>query len=134
MADRSQDPDATRAFYDRISHVYDAIAVAAEHGARERGKEILDVAPGERVLEVGFGPGRALVAFARGVGRDGKVVDVSNLRGQNKFEGQATDTLARVVAQATSQNRMVLVQQLDPQAGTAESRHEQLAGETIPLG
>ena len=74
MTDRSSGTDLTRAFYDRISRAYDLIADAAEHGARERGQDLLDVQPDERVLEVGFGPGRALIAFAGAVGERGEVV------------------------------------------------------------
>lgn len=74
------DADATRTFYDRISHVYDRIADAAEHGAREQGQAMLALAPGETVLEIGYGPGRTLVDFARAVGDAGSVcgIDLSS--------------------------------------------------------
>jgi demethylmenaquinone methyltransferase/2-methoxy-6-polyprenyl-1,4-benzoquinol methylase len=74
-----QDVEATRTFYDRISGVYDALADASEHASRERGLELLAPAPGERILEVGFGTGHALVALARAVGPTGRAsgIDLS---------------------------------------------------------
>ena len=70
----------TKSFYDRISSVYDLIADANEHMARDRGLERLAIAPGENVLVVGFGTGHSVVALARGVGRTGKVmgIDISD--------------------------------------------------------
>ncbi len=61
------------ALYDRISGAYDLIADPAEHQARDRGLALLDARPGERVLEIGAGTGRALVTLARAVGLRGMV-------------------------------------------------------------
>ncbi len=65
MAD---DPSAaenpTRAFYDRISRRYDAIADVWEHASREKGVMALAVGRGETVLEIGYGTGHALVQLA----------------------------------------------------------------------
>jgi demethylmenaquinone methyltransferase/2-methoxy-6-polyprenyl-1,4-benzoquinol methylase len=79
MAMERQDVDAARAFYDRVSRVYDALADASEHRSRERGLELLAPAGGERILEVGYGTGHALVALAGAVGAAGRVsgIDVS---------------------------------------------------------
>ncbi|MEL7499725.1 MAG: methyltransferase domain-containing protein [Planctomycetota bacterium] len=68
-----------RHFYDRISDAYDAISDANEHTAREAGEQLLNVAAGERVLEVGFGTGNSLIHLANAVGTTGKVsgLDVS---------------------------------------------------------
>lgn len=66
----------TRAFYDRISHVYDLIADAGERRARRLGLELLAARSGETVLEVGFGTGHGLAELARAVGAPGKVVGV----------------------------------------------------------
>jgi ubiquinone/menaquinone biosynthesis C-methylase UbiE len=68
-----QDVDAARAFYDRVSHVYDALADASEREGRERGLKLLAPAPAERILEVGFGTGHTLVALAQAVGPAGSV-------------------------------------------------------------
>ncbi len=69
-----------RSFYDRISGVYDLIADAGEHEARELGLELLAITPGERVLEIGFGTGHSLEALARAAGEEGHVagIDISN--------------------------------------------------------
>ncbi len=69
----------TQRFYDRISHAYDLIADGGEHVAREKGLELIDVQPGESVLEIGYGTGHSLVALAQSVGEAGSVtgVDIS---------------------------------------------------------
>jgi len=68
-----------RQFYDRISHLYDSLADSNEHKARERGLTLLNIQPGERVLEVGYGTGHSLQKFAESVGESGRVfgVDIS---------------------------------------------------------
>jgi ubiquinone/menaquinone biosynthesis C-methylase UbiE len=75
-----QDVDAAARFYTRISRVYDVIADPGERAARERGLDLLDAGPGERILELGFGTGTAMVRIARAVGDRGRVfgVDVSD--------------------------------------------------------
>lgn len=72
----SREIEATRSFYDRISRAYDLVADASEHEAREKGLELLAAAEGERVLEIGFGTGHALVDLARSVGSGGTVAGV----------------------------------------------------------
>ncbi|MCP3964615.1 MAG: methyltransferase domain-containing protein [bacterium] len=59
----------TRAFYDRLSKRYDALADAWEHGSREKGVEALAIGPGEEVLEIGYGTGHALEQLARAKAR-----------------------------------------------------------------
>jgi ubiquinone/menaquinone biosynthesis C-methylase UbiE len=73
-----------RAFYDRISGAYDLIADAGEHRARERGLELLAVAPGEHVLEIGYGTGQALVALAEATGAGGFVAGVDLSEGMRR--------------------------------------------------
>jgi demethylmenaquinone methyltransferase/2-methoxy-6-polyprenyl-1,4-benzoquinol methylase len=70
---------ATRRFYDRISRAYDLIADASEHAIRDRALSRLALAPGERVLEVGFGTGHGLIAMTASVGASGSVygIDIS---------------------------------------------------------
>jgi len=79
MAGTSQDLDAARAFYTRISSVYDALADHDEHQAREAGLALLDAQAGEHVLEIGFGTGSSLVGLAMAVGALGRVsgIDIS---------------------------------------------------------
>ena len=69
----------TQRFYDRISHAYDLIADGGERKARQRGLELLNAQPGERVLEIGYGTGHSLVALAESVGQTGRVsgIDIS---------------------------------------------------------
>lgn len=93
--------ETARQFYDRISGAYDAIADGGEHKARERGLEVLDVQPGEHVLEVGYGTGHSLVALAEAVGEGGRVdgIDIS--------EGMR-DVASRRVADAGLAERVAL--------------------------
>lgn len=79
MSTPRQDVEAARAFYDRISRVYDVLSDASEHESRERGLKLLAPAEGERILEVGYGTGQALVPLARAVGSAGGVsgIDLS---------------------------------------------------------
>ncbi len=71
--------NAAKHFYDRISHAYDTIADGGEHEARERGLEVLDLQPGESVLEIGYGTGHSLVTLSQSVGEGGSVtgIDIS---------------------------------------------------------
>jgi len=62
-----------RAFYTRISSVYDALADRDEHRARQMGLTLLDAQAGEHVLEIGFGTGSSLVGLATAVGASGRV-------------------------------------------------------------
>jgi len=76
----SQDLDAARTFYTRISKVYDSLADRDEHRARELGLSLLDARPGERILEIGFGTGSSLIPIAAAVGASGDVagIDISS--------------------------------------------------------
>ena len=79
MPGTSQDLDAARAFYTRISSVYDALADRDEHVARQTGLTLLDAQAGEHVLEIGFGTGSSLAGLATAVGASGRVcgIDIS---------------------------------------------------------
>jgi len=72
--------DSTKEFYDRIGQAYGLIADASEHDAREAGENALHVRAGDTVLEIGFGTGHSLVAFAKAVGPSGRVygIDISD--------------------------------------------------------
>ena len=69
----------TRRFYNLISPVYDLLAESSEEPVRAAALQKLGCAPGERVLEVGFGTGHSLVALAEAVGPAGFVygIDIS---------------------------------------------------------
>ena len=62
-----------KAFYNKISSVYDLLSDRSEGPVRQAGLEMLDAQKGERVLEIGFGTGHSLVALADAVGPTGKV-------------------------------------------------------------
>ncbi len=70
----------TRAFYDKISKVYDLLSERSEAPVRRLGLQKLAARPGELVLEVGYGTGHCLVTLATAVGPNGRVygVDVSS--------------------------------------------------------
>lgn len=70
----------TRAFYDKIAHVYDLLSEKTEGPLKQQGLEMLAVRPAERVLEIGFGTGHCLVDLAQGVGPAGRVfgIDLSD--------------------------------------------------------
>jgi ubiquinone/menaquinone biosynthesis C-methylase UbiE len=69
-----------KAFYNKIAKVYDLLAEHSEQPMREAGLEKLAAAPGERILEIGFGTGHCLIELARAVGPTGMVygIDISD--------------------------------------------------------
>ncbi len=71
--------ESNKAFYDRISGVYDLIADANERTARLAGLHALALQKGEYVLELGFGTGNELIDIADLVGETGRVfgIDIS---------------------------------------------------------
>lgn len=73
--------DAVVETYDRLATLYDWVVAPLQAGTRERALDLLALDGGERVLEVGCGPGRASVALAGRVGPDGRVVGLDAARG-----------------------------------------------------
>jgi demethylmenaquinone methyltransferase/2-methoxy-6-polyprenyl-1,4-benzoquinol methylase len=80
MPHTSQDLEAARTFYTRISSVYDALADRDEHRARELGLSLLDAKVGQHILEIGFGTGSSIVRLVASVGASGRVcgIDISS--------------------------------------------------------
>ena len=74
-----QTKSETKAFYDKIAKVYDLLSEHSERPLRETGLRLLAAAPGEHVLEIGFGTGHILAELANAVGPTGKVfgIDIS---------------------------------------------------------
>jgi ubiquinone/menaquinone biosynthesis C-methylase UbiE len=68
--------DDARDAYDRASRWYDLLEEPLERRPRWVGLGLLAARPGERILEVGCGPGTALVELGRAVGPAGRVVGV----------------------------------------------------------
>jgi len=71
-----QSKKETRAFYDKIARVYDLLAERSEAPVRRAGLQMLDVQPGHKILEIGFGTGHCLAALAQAVGPEGKVYGI----------------------------------------------------------
>ena len=70
-----QTKSETKAFYDKIAKVYDLLAEHSERPMREAGIRLLAPAPGEHLLEIGFGTGHILAELANGVGPTGRVFE-----------------------------------------------------------
>jgi len=81
-----------RASYDRLSRWYDTLSERSERPSRLAGLELLAAAPGEHVLELGFGTGRALVALTGAVGPEGRVVGIDLSSGMRR---KAVERLGR---------------------------------------
>lgn len=60
-----QSKDQTRAFYNKISHVYDLLSERSEAPMRKAGIELLKPKPAESIWEIGFGTGHTLVSLAK---------------------------------------------------------------------
>jgi ubiquinone/menaquinone biosynthesis C-methylase UbiE len=71
----------TRRSYDRMSGFYDLMSNHYEKKSRERGLEILQLAPGERVMVIGCGTGHSLVYLAGCAADKGGVFGLELSRG-----------------------------------------------------
>jgi ubiquinone/menaquinone biosynthesis C-methylase UbiE len=82
--------------YDRVSAVYDWLEGPFERRVRRAGLDRLAVRPGERILELGYGTGHALVALADETGPGGLVVGLDLSPGmQQKALARLTRAHAR---------------------------------------
>jgi ubiquinone/menaquinone biosynthesis C-methylase UbiE len=72
--------EETRHYYNKIAKIYDVMAEHSEGPMRELGMKLLDVKPGEKILEIGFGTGHCVVEMAKAAGADGLIcgVDISD--------------------------------------------------------
>jgi ubiquinone/menaquinone biosynthesis C-methylase UbiE len=68
-----------RQSYDRLSGRYDMLAASSEWKYTRLGLQMLAAQEGERILEIGFGTGNALLELARDVGSTGLIcgIDIS---------------------------------------------------------
>ena len=71
-----QSKSETKAFYNKIAKVYDLLSEHSERPMREAGLRLLAAAPGEHVLEIGFGTGHILAELADAVGPTGRVFGI----------------------------------------------------------
>jgi ubiquinone/menaquinone biosynthesis C-methylase UbiE len=71
--------EEARTNYDKMSRWYDTLAGGSENKLTDSGLQKLGVQKGEKVLEIGFGTGHAILALARAVSELGHVygIDIS---------------------------------------------------------
>jgi demethylmenaquinone methyltransferase/2-methoxy-6-polyprenyl-1,4-benzoquinol methylase len=79
--------DSAKKTYNRMSRWYDWIA-ASEAKFIRMGLEQLDAQQGEKVLEIGYGTGRAILPLARVVGDAGKVYGIDLSEGMHQIAQQ----------------------------------------------
>jgi ubiquinone/menaquinone biosynthesis C-methylase UbiE len=87
-----QTREQTRAFYNKISGVYDLLSDRSEAPVRRAGLDLLRIQAGEEVLEIGCGTGHSLVRLADEVGPRGRVLGLDL---SDKMLAVARSTLAR---------------------------------------
>ena len=111
--------ESARHIYDRISGVYDALADKSEHEARELGLRLLAPAGSDRVLEIGFGTGHALVEIGERLSEDGRVfgIDVS----QGMFDVAAKRVRATDLGDRIAELRLGDAQDLPYDAGSFDA-------------
>jgi ubiquinone/menaquinone biosynthesis C-methylase UbiE len=73
-----------RKYYTDISGFYDALSGGAERRLRDLGIRLLNLQPGERILELGAGTGRALISFTGTVGAGGMICGIDLSEGMLK--------------------------------------------------
>jgi len=73
--------NSAKVAYDRLSHIYDGLAGSSEAQFMLLGLDLLLINPGEAILEIGCGTGKALVELSRQTGTSGKVTAIDLSRG-----------------------------------------------------
>jgi demethylmenaquinone methyltransferase/2-methoxy-6-polyprenyl-1,4-benzoquinol methylase len=74
-----------KAVYDRLSRWYDLLSGLAEGPSRKIGVRLLNAQPGEKILEIGFGTGHQILAFAQAVESTGSVYGIDISEGMNRI-------------------------------------------------
>ncbi len=90
----------TRSFYNRISHIYDALSEWSEAPMRDKGLRLLAPRPGETHLEIGFGTGGCLLKLAEAAGRNGAVhgLDLSDEMARRAWQRVQKEASERRIA------------------------------------
>ena len=91
-----QSRDQTKAFYNKISRVYDLLSERSEAPMRKAGLDLLKPLTGESVLEIGFGTGHTLVSLAKAVRPRGKV-----------FGLELSDSMAKIAKENLAQSGLL---------------------------
>lgn len=81
QSDAVFDHAISRRNYDRLSRWYDLLESSWERKPREATLASLEVAPGERILEIGCGTGNSLADLSRKATRAGSVIGIDLSRG-----------------------------------------------------
>jgi demethylmenaquinone methyltransferase/2-methoxy-6-polyprenyl-1,4-benzoquinol methylase len=113
-----QSKDQTRAFYNKISAVYDLLSDRSEAPMRKAGLTLLKASPGECILEIGFGTGHCLATVAQAVGPSGKVLGLDL---SDKMVKLARSNLARAGLDRRCQLRRGDATQLPYADGTVDA-------------
>jgi ubiquinone/menaquinone biosynthesis C-methylase UbiE len=79
---------AARLSYDRMSSMYDWLAGSSEEPYMRAGLAMLDVQPGEDVLEIGSGTGKALIGICKLAGEQGSICGLDLSPGMLKVAHQ----------------------------------------------
>lgn len=82
--------EQAKSTYDRMSRWYDVFA-RVEERPHSTALQRLGVKTGERVLEIGFGTGRGLLALARSVGPAGRVYGVDLSEGMRRVSQERVE-------------------------------------------
>ncbi len=68
--------EEAKSTYDKLSPLYDSFIGRIEKKYRDTGLGMLNAGNGEKILEIGFGPGHCLAPLAKSVGESGKVYGI----------------------------------------------------------
>ncbi|UCF61525.1 MAG: methyltransferase domain-containing protein [Anaerolineaceae bacterium] len=84
--------ETAKASYDRLSGWYDLIAGTSEWKFVRVGLDLLEAKKGERILEIGFGTGKAILALAEAVGDGGRVDGIDLSEGMFRVASERVKT------------------------------------------
>ncbi len=80
--------ETAKSSYDRLSRWYDLLAGTSEWKFVRVGLDLLEPKKGERILEIGFGTGKAVLALADAVGDRGRVYGIDLSEGMHRITSE----------------------------------------------